>query len=94
LGKLLDASHESLANDYEVSTPEVDSIVKLLRQFGAFGTRLVGAGFGGMILTLSDRYHADELIKKMKEFFYSKKPHQKLNNTIIRCKTSDGAGIL
>jgi N-acetylgalactosamine kinase len=94
LGKLLDASHESLANDYEVSTPEVDSIVKLLRQFGAFGTRLVGAGFGGMILTLSDQYHADELIKKMKDFFYSKKPHQKLNNTIIRCKTSDGAGIL
>ena len=94
LGKLLDASHKSLAEDYDVSTPEVDSIVKLLRKFGAYGSRIVGAGFGGMILTLSDQSHADELIDKMKDSFYSKKPHKKQNDYIIRCKTSNGAGLI
>lgn len=94
LGKLLDASHKSLAEDYDVSTPEVDSIVKLLRKFGAFGTRLVGAGFGGMVLTLSDRSHAGELIDKMKDSFYSKRIHQNMNDYIISCKTSDGAGVI
>jgi len=94
MGKLLDASHRSLADDYEVSTSEVDSIVKLLKQFGAYGSRIVGAGFGGMILTLSDHSHADELIEKMKDSFYSKKPHKKQNDYIIKCKTSDGAGLI
>jgi galactokinase len=94
LGKLLDASHKSLANDYEVSTPEVDSIVKLLKQFGAYGSRIVGAGFGGMVLALSDHSHSDVLIEKMKESFYSKKLSQNLDNYIIRCNTADGAGLL
>ncbi len=94
LGKLLDASHKSLAEDYDVSTPEVDSIVKLLREFGALGSRLVGAGFGGMVLAISDQSHADELIKNMQDFFYSEKQHKNQNDYIIRCKTSDGAGLI
>ena len=72
----------------------MDSIVLLLSQFGAFGTRLVGAGFGGMILTLSDQSHADELIDKMKDSFYSKKPNQNFDNYILRCSTADGAGLI
>jgi N-acetylgalactosamine kinase len=94
LGKILDNSHDSLSNDYEVSTPEVDSIVNLLKQFGAFGARLMGAGFGGMILTLSDHSQADELIKNMKDSFYSKRSDLIQDNYIIRCRTSDGAGLI
>jgi len=94
LGKLLDKSHDSLAKDYEVSTPEVDSIVKLLKKFGAFGARLVGAGFGGMILALSDHTRAEGLIENMQNSFYSKIQQQKFTDYIVRCNTADGAGLI
>jgi galactokinase len=52
LGRLLDASHASLRDDYEVSTPAVDATVARLRDAGALGARIVGGGFGGMVLAL------------------------------------------
>jgi galactokinase len=94
LGKLLDASHDSLSGDYNVSTPEIDTLVKMLKNFGALGARLVGAGFGGMILTLTDQLHAEELIEKVEKSFYSKHPDQNISECIIRCNTADGAGIM
>ncbi len=53
LGVLLDASHESLRRDYEVSTPELDALVAEARAAGAFGARLTGAGFGGSAVVLT-----------------------------------------
>jgi galactokinase len=52
LGALLDASHASLRDLYEVSTPEVERTVALLRDAGAAGARIVGGGFGGHVLAL------------------------------------------
>jgi galactokinase len=52
IGALLDASHASLRDDYEVSVPEVDRTVERLRAEGAAGARMVGGGFGGAILGL------------------------------------------
>jgi galactokinase len=55
LGALLDASHRSLRDDYEVSTPEVDLLVDLVReQEGVYGARITGGGFGGSIVALAD----------------------------------------
>jgi galactokinase len=52
-GRLMDASHESLRNDYEVSTPQLDELVARLReQPGVYGARLTGAGFGGACVAL------------------------------------------
>jgi galactokinase len=54
-GALMNASHASLRDDYEVSTPELDSLVDLLqRQPGVHGARLTGAGFGGACVALCD----------------------------------------
>jgi galactokinase len=54
-GELMDASHASLRDDYEVSTLELDRLVGLLRaQPGVFGARLTGAGFGGACVALCD----------------------------------------
>jgi galactokinase len=47
LGALMTASHESLRDDYGVSTPELDVLVEELLRAGALGARLTGAGFGG-----------------------------------------------
>lgn len=52
LGALLDASHASLREDYEVSTPAVERTVERLRDAGAVGARIVGGGFGGIVLGL------------------------------------------
>ncbi len=61
LGPLLLASHASLRDDYEVSTPELDLLVELLVESGAIGARLTGAGFGGCVVALVQRNHADDL---------------------------------
>ena len=53
-GALMDASHVSLRDDYEVSTPEIDRLVELARsQKGVLGARLTGGGFGGAIVVLT-----------------------------------------
>jgi galactokinase len=52
IGALLDASHESLRDCYEVSTPAVEDAVASLRQAGAVGARVIGGGFGGSVLGL------------------------------------------
>jgi galactokinase len=66
-GRLLVQSHASLRDDYEVSTPELDRLVERACDAGAYGARLVGGGFGGSILALSDRDHAGELVERMGE---------------------------
>jgi len=52
LGALLDASHASLRDDYEVSVDAVERTVARLKQGGAAGARIVGGGFGGSVLAL------------------------------------------
>ena len=52
-GALMNASHASLRDDYEVSTPELDRLVALLQAHdGVHGARLTGAGFGGACVAL------------------------------------------
>jgi galactokinase len=51
-GRLMYASHASLRDDYEVSTPELDTFVRTAEQHGARGARLTGAGFGGCAIAL------------------------------------------
>jgi galactokinase len=52
LGRLLDASHASLRDDYEVSVPEVEQAVDACKGAGALGARIMGGGFGGAVLAL------------------------------------------
>ncbi|MCL2418997.1 MAG: galactokinase [Conexibacteraceae bacterium] len=52
LGRLLDLSHASLRDDFEVSTPAVEAAVGRLKEAGALGARLLGGGFGGSVLGL------------------------------------------
>ncbi|HEY7951882.1 MAG TPA: galactokinase [Solirubrobacteraceae bacterium] len=52
LGKLLNASHASLRDDYEVSSAALEGAVKVLLKAGAAGARLIGGGFGGHVLGL------------------------------------------
>jgi len=52
-GELMNASHASLRDDYEVSVPALDTLVTMLQETpGVFGARLTGAGFGGACVAL------------------------------------------
>lgn len=65
LGSLMLASHASLRDDYAVSTPALDRAVDLLMAHGALGARLTGAGFGGCVVGLVQRNHADDVVAKV-----------------------------
>jgi len=52
VGALLDASHASLRDDYEVSCAELDLAVEVARGAGAIGARMTGGGFGGCVIAL------------------------------------------
>ena len=61
LGALLDEGHRSLRDDFEVSTPTVDATVERLRvQPGVHGVRLMGGGFGGCVVAVTEPGALDE----------------------------------
>jgi len=52
IGDLLDASHRSMRDDFEISVPELDLAVETAQQNGALGARMTGGGFGGAAIAL------------------------------------------
>ncbi|WP_245717203.1 galactokinase [Nocardia jejuensis] len=54
IGPTLTAGHISLRDDYEVSAPELDTAVDAALAAGAYGSRMVGGGFGGSVIALVD----------------------------------------
>ncbi|MGO4188035.1 galactokinase [Pseudarthrobacter sp. TAF60_1] len=53
IGALLDASHDSMRDDFEISCPELDLAVETARTSGAIGARMTGGGFGGAAIALT-----------------------------------------
>ncbi|MBI4853443.1 MAG: galactokinase [Acidobacteria bacterium] len=71
LGILMNESHESLRSLYEVSSIELDTMVKIARQQkGVFGARLTGAGFGGCTVNLVEKQSAQTIAETIKEQYY------------------------
>lgn len=65
-GALMNASHASLRDDYEVSIPALDILTDLLQSAeGVFGARLTGAGFGGACVALCRNGHAAAIGKQV-----------------------------
>lgn len=66
LGRLLSQSHESLRSDYDVSCPEVESLITLLsREPDVAGARMIGGGFGGCLLALVRQAAVDKLRERL-----------------------------
>lgn len=66
-GRLMNESHDSLRDDYEVSSKELDSLVSAAREVdGVLGSRLTGAGFGGCTITLLRKDAVNKTIQHMK----------------------------
>lgn len=68
LGKLMNESHDSLRDDFEVSCKELDLMVdEARRQYGVYGARMTGGGFGGSAIALVRAEMADDVMKAVRE---------------------------
>ncbi len=98
--RLMNESHTSCANDYEISCKEVDELVKICSESGAEGARITGAGFGGCVVCMLNKEKAESFVEKVKTRYYSeylKRVHPEIDITgenIIICSSVDGAGRL
>ncbi|MFC2026114.1 galactokinase [Chloroflexota bacterium] len=91
LGALMYSGHASLRDLYEVSTPELDTLVDIARQQpGCIGARLTGAGFGGCTVNLVYSNSTSEFIDGLKDA-YSSETGSEIN--IYICQASQGATV-
>lgn len=65
-GRLMNASHTSLKEDYEVTGRELDTLVESAWKIeGVIGSRMTGAGFGGCTVSIVEESKVEEFIKKV-----------------------------
>jgi galactokinase len=88
VGELLVQGHNSLRDDYEVSIPELDTLVVAATEVErCFGARLTGAGFGGCVIALADEDAVPEVKKHITQVYensYGKSP------TVYVTRPADG----
>ena len=91
-GELMEESHASLRDKYEVSCPELDLMVKIGQSVdGCFGSRMTGAGFGGCTVNIVEKGVVPEFRKKVREEYFKKTG---IEPDIYISEPVDGAGLL
>ncbi len=91
-GKLMDESHDSARDLYEVSCFELDAMAEVARQApGSLCCRMAGAGFGGCAVSLVRNESVEEFVNFVKEG-YAKKVG--VEPSIYVCTSEDGAGVV
>jgi galactokinase len=71
-GELINQSHISLRDDYEVSSEELNTLVEAAWSFGVLGARMTGAGFGGCTVNLVEDRKVNEFIDKVGKVYREK----------------------
>ena len=93
-GGLMDACHGSLRTDYNVSSPELDELVAIAREGGARGARLTGAGFGGSIVALADRWTVGSVLETLVgEYFEPRGMTDRIDDRLFIAVPSAGASF-
>ena len=92
LGVLMNQSHESLRDDYEVSSDALNAIVESAQAHAAcHGARMTGAGFGGCAVAVIDAESADDFVRSTSTAYEKKTGHRP---AVYVCRATDGAGIV
>jgi galactokinase len=89
LGRLLDASHVSMRDDFQISTPELDVLVEELVAAGAYGARLTGGGFGGCAVAICDERSVDDVAARATPRYEASTG--RVSNAFV-CRAVGGAG--
>jgi galactokinase len=88
-GQLMNESHRSLRDDYEVSCSELDLLVELASACdGVYGSRMTGGGFGGCTITLVQAEHTDRFRASVAESY---KKETGISPDIYICSATQGA---
>lgn len=91
-GELVSESHISLRDLFEVSSPELNSMVNCAtQQSGCLGARMMGAGFGGSAIAIVENDHAADFVKSVRDCYKDKTG---IDADIYPCKAVDGVEIL
>jgi galactokinase len=92
MSALMQASHNSLRDDFEVTTKEMDGLVELIAQEIGLkgGVRMTGGGFGGCIVALLPNNITEQVSAVVKEQYPKK---YGIEPSIYICKASDGAFV-
>jgi galactokinase len=91
-GQLMNASHASLRDDYEVSCSELDLLVDLaVSETGVVGARMTGAGFGGCVVALVEAGSAAEVGARIANTYRSRTD---LPGTAIACTPASGVAVV
>ena len=92
LGRLINESHSSLRDDYQVSSPELDLLVEIARaQTGCLGARLTGAGFGGCTVNLVEDAHVQAFSQSVAREYQARTG---LQAPVYICQAAPGAGLV
>ena len=93
IGKLIDDSHDSLRDLYDVSNDDIERLIKIIRSDPAvLGTRLMGGGFGGNVLVLTTSELSESLIKRVESEYYAPQNREGVREGSILISTP-GAGL-
>ena len=102
VGKLMNESHASCRDDYEISCPELEALVSIGRELGALGARLTGAGFGGCTVNAVPSNQVTRFIDGVTAAYYhgyvrreQEKPftnYTNLRDVVFVCRATTGAG--
>ena len=92
-GAAMNASHDSLSRDLEVSCPQLDELVAAFRAAGAAGARVTGAGFGGCVVALCERSRAEAVAGSVRRAFYEPRGVD-AGAHLFAAEPAAGAGII
>jgi galactokinase len=90
-GQLMVASHASLRDDFEVSSPELNQVVDLARDDPAcYGARMTGAGFGGCAVAVVSAEQTDQFVARIKTQY---ERAYRVDLKAYPCQPSDGVEV-
>ncbi len=93
-GAYMNASHDSLKTDYQVSTEALDELVQVAREGGAVGARLTGAGFGGCVVALVERRRTSDALGVLRAEYYERRGRKnQMDESLFIAVPSRGASV-
>ena len=93
MAELMAESHASMRDDFEITVPEVDTLVNIVKNVIGVegGVRMTGGGFGGCIVALVPPALVDSVRSAVEEMY---EPATGLKESIYVCQAKNGAGLV
>ncbi|MQB51735.1 galactokinase [Rahnella sp. RcJ3] len=92
MGELMAESHASMRDDFEITVPQIDKLVEIVKEVigDKGGVRMTGGGFGGCIVALVPEDMVEKVRHAVEQQYHA---HSGLKETFYVCTASQGAGV-